>query len=76
MRWVKRRSSAIIRHKTINALESDAHFSMQSGENINWKVRGQAKVRPAVEELLEVARRAAQGSGKSYSYDDVFGAEE
>ena len=49
---------------------------MQSGENINWKVRGQAKVRPAVEELLEAARKAAQGSGESYSYDDVFGAEE
>ena len=38
--------------------------------------RRQAKVRPAVEELLDAARRAAKGSGKSYSYDDVFGAEE
>ena len=32
----------------------------------------QAKVRPAVETLLEEAKLAAEGKGKYYRYDDVF----
>lgn len=36
----------------------------------------QKKVRPAIENLLDEANRAATGEAKSYSYDDVFGAEE
>lgn len=36
----------------------------------------QAKVRPAVEKLLEAARGAANGTGEYSSYDDVFGDDE
>ena len=35
----------------------------------------QAKVRPAVEEMLDAAGAVAQGSGEYASYDDIFGAE-
>ena len=48
-----------------------------SGEELlkEFKSR-QAKVRPAVEALIEQADNAAKGSGEYYSYDDVFGTEE
>lgn len=36
----------------------------------------QARVRPAVEQLLEQARQAADGKGEYETYEDVFGAEE
>ena len=36
----------------------------------------QKKVRPAVEAMLTQAEQAAHGESESYSYDDVFGAEE
>ena len=36
----------------------------------------QAKVRPAVETLLEKAREAARGKGEYATYDEVFGTEE
>ena len=36
----------------------------------------QAKIRPAVETLLEEAKLAAEGKGKYYRYDDVFGGED
>ena len=36
----------------------------------------QAKVRPAVEELLEKARAAARGEGEFATYDEIFGTEE
>ena len=36
----------------------------------------QKKVRPAIEKLLDEADRAAAGEAESYSYNDVFGAEE
>ena len=32
----------------------------------------QAKIRPAVETLLEEAKLAAEGKGKYYRYDDIF----
>lgn len=36
----------------------------------------QKKVRPAVESLLSEAERAASGEAESFSYDDIFNAEE
>lgn len=36
----------------------------------------QAKVRPAVEAMLEGAKNAALGIGEYETYDDVFGSEE
>lgn len=36
----------------------------------------QKNVRPAVEAMLTQAEQAARGACESYSYDDVFGAEE
>lgn len=36
----------------------------------------QKKVRPAVEAMLTQAEQVAHGESESYSYDDVFGAEE
>ncbi len=38
---------------------------------IEFKNR-QAKVRPAVEELLKAAKAAVQDAGEYYTYDDVF----
>ncbi len=35
--------------------------------------RRQAKVRPAIEALLEAARAAAAGSGAYETYEDIFG---
>ena len=35
----------------------------------------QAKVRPAVEKMLEAAKQAARGNGKYSTYDDIFGPE-
>lgn len=35
----------------------------------------QAKVRPAVEEMLADARKAAVGEGEFATYDDIFGSE-
>ena len=36
----------------------------------------QAKIRPAIEALLEDARKAALGKGEYSTYDDVFGPED
>ena len=36
----------------------------------------QAKVKPAIKEMLNEARKMAKGEMKSMSYDDVFGEEE
>ena len=36
----------------------------------------QKKVRPAVEQLLDEATKAANGDGEYESYDDIFGSEE
>ena len=48
-----------------------------SGEELLLAFRKQqAKVRPAVQRLLEEAEAAANGRGNFASYDDVFGAED
>lgn len=46
-----------------------------SGQELldEFKTR-QAKVRPAVEALLEAAKAAALGTGEYSTYDDIFGA--
>jgi hypothetical protein len=36
----------------------------------------QAKVRPAVEAMLEDAKAVAAGQGEYFTYDDIFGTEE
>lgn len=36
----------------------------------------QKKIRPAVEEMLDAASKAALGEGEYESYDDIFGSEE
>ena len=48
-----------------------------SGQELwdEFKTR-QAKVRPAVEAMLEAAKAAASGAGKYSTYDDIFGSEE
>lgn len=38
--------------------------------------KAQKKVRPAVEAMLTQAEQAARGEGESYSYQDIFEAEE
>ena len=48
-----------------------------AGKNLlrEFKSR-QARIRPAVEELLSKAKEAAQGRGDFSTYEDIFGAEE
>lgn len=48
-----------------------------SGQELlnEFKTR-QAKVRPAVEAMLEAAKAAASGTGEYSTYDDIFGSEE
>ena len=48
-----------------------------SGQELldEFKTR-QAKVRPAVEAMLEAAKAAASGAGEYSTYDDIFGSEE
>ena len=44
-------------------------------ELLNEFKKRQAKVRPAIEALLEKAREAAQGKGDYATYDDIFNEE-
>ena len=48
-----------------------------SGQELldEFRVR-QAKVRPAIEAMLEAAKAAAAGAGEYSTYDDIFGSEE
>ena len=48
-----------------------------SGQELldEFKTR-QAKVRPAVEAMLEAAKATASGTGEYSTYDDIFGSEE
>ena len=48
-----------------------------SGQELldEFKTR-QAKVRPAVEAMLEAAKAASSGAGEYSTYDDIFGSEE
>ena len=67
--------------------ETDGEFAEQilaelivegySGKELleEFKIR-QAKIRPAVESILEEAKAVAQGKGKYYTYDDIFGDED
>lgn len=36
----------------------------------------QAKIRPAIEAIISEADEVASGSGKYYTYDDIFGSED
>ena len=48
-----------------------------SGQELlnEFRVR-QAKVRPAIEAMLEAAKVATAGAGEYSTYDDIFGSEE
>ena len=48
-----------------------------SGQELldEFKTR-QAKVRPAIEAMLEAAKAAASGAGEYSTYDEIFGSEE
>ena len=56
---------------------SDLISEGYSGDELlaEFKLR-QSKVRPAVEELLEQAKEAANGRGEYSTYDDIFGSED
>ena len=56
---------------------SDLIAEGYSGDKLlsEFKLR-QSKVRPAVEELLEQAKEAANGRGEYSTYDDIFGSED
>ncbi len=56
---------------------SDLIAEGYSGDKLlsEFKIR-QSKVRPAVEELLEQAKEAANGRGEYSTYDDIFGSED
>ena len=45
-------------------------------ELLNEFKNRQAKIRPAIETLLEEAKAVAQGKGEYYTYDDIFGNED
>ncbi len=47
-----------------------------SGQELlaEFKIR-QAKIRPAVEQLLQSAKDAVTGIGETYTYADIFGGE-
>ena len=74
-------------HFLIDAVCSGGEFAEQilsdliaegfSGQELldEFKTR-QAKVRPAVEAMLEAAKAAASGTGEYSTYDDIFGSEE
>ena len=48
-----------------------------SGQDLLTEFKSrQAKVRPAVEALLEEARLVAQGIGEYSAYEDIFGSED
>ena len=47
-----------------------------SGQELQKELKSrQAKVRPAVEKMLDDAHKMATGEAKSMSYDEVFGGE-
>lgn len=67
--------------------QPDSYFSEQileeliaeglSGEELLKKFKEkQRKVRPAVENMLQIAKNAASDNGEYFSYDDVFSAED
>nr|WP_297706460.1 hypothetical protein [uncultured Butyrivibrio sp.] len=47
-----------------------------SGQELQKELKSrQAKVKPAVEKMLDDAHKMATGEAKSMSYDEVFGGE-
>ena len=48
-----------------------------SGTNLlNEFRRRQSRIRPAVEEMLKMAKKAAYGEGEYSTYDEIFGTED
>ena len=60
----------------VEAIRSDLIKEGYSGQELQKELQNrQAKVRPAVEKMLDDAHKMATGEAKSMSYDEVFGGE-
>ena len=58
----------------VEAIRSDLIKEGYSGQELQKELQNrQAKVRPAVEKMLDDAHKMATGEAKSMSYEDVFG---
>lgn len=67
----------LVRREFAEQILADLIAEGYSGTKLldEFKTR-QAKIRPAIEALLEDAREAALGKGEYSTYDDVFGPED
>ena len=60
----------------VEAIRSDLIKEGYSGQELQKELKSrQAKVKPAVEKMLDDAHKMATGEAKSMSYDEVFGGE-
>ena len=60
----------------VEAIRSDLIKEGYSGQELQKELKSrQAKVKPAVEKMLDDAHKMATGEAKSMSYDEVFGVE-
>ena len=61
----------------VEAIRSDLIKEGYSGQELKKELQNrQAKVKPAVEKMLDDAHKMATGEAKSMSYEDVFGENE
>jgi hypothetical protein len=57
----------------VEAIRSDLIKEGYSGQELQKELKSrQAKVKPAVEKMLDDAHKMATGEAKSMSYDEVF----
>ena len=60
----------------VEAIRSDLIKEGYSGQELQKELQNRhAKVRPAVEKMLDDAHKMDTGEAKSMSYDEVFGGE-
>ena len=60
----------------VEAIRSDLIKEGYSGQELQKELKSrQAKVKPAVEKMLDDAHKMATGEAKSMSYDEVFSGE-
>ena len=61
----------------VEAIRSDLIKEGYSGQELQKELKSrQAKVKPAVEKMLDDAHKMATGEAKSMAYEDVFGENE
>ena len=61
----------------VEAIRSDLIKEGYSGQELQKEFKSrQAKVKPAVEKMLDDAHKMATGEAKSMAYEDVFGENE